>query len=162
MVPLLLHGIAVVATLTAAGPGYGAECPVLSPAQIAQGPMPVVQIVTGPDGESHFVDDVRRPETLKLFGGDFTLHKYLLGSDAKITLVNGSPNFKLPFHPTPYPEMFLMLSGTVSMRLADGTHRDAGPGTLIDMEDMHSKKGHAGSTGPCGYVSMSIAPQQAK
>ena len=162
MVPTPWRGIAIVVALTAASPGYGAECPVLNLAQIAQGPMPVVQIVTGPDGESHFVDDVRRPESLKLFGGAFTLHKYLLAGDAKVTLVNGSPNFQLPFHPTPSPEMFLMLSGTVSMRLADGTHRDAGPGTLIDMEDMHSKKGHAGSTGPCGYVSMSISPLQAK
>jgi len=138
---------------------HAASCPSITAAQVAPGPLPVIHVMTGPDGESHFADETRTPEIVKLFGGRFTLTKYALSPQAKVTLVSGPANMKLPFHPSPYPEMFLELAGEAELILADGSHRTAKPGMIIFMDDMHSRKGHSGATGPCGYVSLSVSPQ---
>jgi hypothetical protein len=141
-----------------AAPACAASCPSITAAQVAPGPLPVIHVMTGPDGESHFADGTRTPEIVKLFGGGFTLTKYALSPQAKVTLVSGPANMKLPFHPSPSPEMFLELAGQAELILADGSHRTALPGMIVFMDDMHSRKGHSGLTGPCGYVSLSISP----
>jgi quercetin dioxygenase-like cupin family protein len=159
---MIKRAISIMCSATVGGwaaSACAASCPSITAAQVAPGPISVIHVMTGPDGESHFADETRTPEIVKLFGGRFTLTKYALSPQAKVTLVSGPANLKLPFHPSPYPEMFLELAGQAELILADGSHRMALPGMIVFMDDMHSHKGHSGLTGPCGYVSLSISPQ---
>jgi hypothetical protein len=72
-------------------------------------------------------------------------------------IVIGPPNVDLPLHPAPYPEMFIMLGGSVTVK-TPSFHADLGPGSVLLFEDVTSKDGHGGHIGPCGYISLSIVP----
>jgi quercetin dioxygenase-like cupin family protein len=69
--------------------------------------------------------------------------------------VSGPPNFKLPFHPAPYREVFILLSGSSVMELSDGTSQHLKAGSVVFVEDV-TGPGHGGSFGACGYVAMDL------
>ena len=73
-------------------------------------------------------------------------------------IVAAPADLMLPLHPAPYRESFLMLEGSVTMELGDGTRRELRPGDMTTFEDMDASKGHGGRIGPCGYVALNIVP----
>ena len=72
-------------------------------------------------------------------------------------IVVGPPDADIPMHPAPYREMFIMLGG--STQVSTKTFKaEMKPGSVLFFDDAGSKTGHAGHTGPCGYISLSIVP----
>lgn len=117
------------------------------------------RVVTGPDGDSQV-------EPLRIATRDIPLLKTgkLLGMlelptspKRGVEIVMGPPNVDLPMHPAPGKEMFVLLGGSITFKTAKFSTK-MGPGTVLLFEDTDAKIGHGGRTGPCGYVSLSIAP----
>lgn len=155
-------GIGAMLILGTSLPDASAAPPRCRPADPFPGGLRVidaVRVVKAADGESAFLP-------LKLTAGQ---HAYfrpgeMFGAidfkDAKrVQIVSGPPNVKLPYHASLAYEMFLTVQGESTVVLPNGQKRVARPGTLVIMEDMGSKTGHAGLTGPCGYVAIQIVPQ---
>jgi len=110
----------------------------------------------GSDGES-------RIETIDLpgqggvyYGGKVSLTQFGLGDPSNVVIVYGHPHMDIPLHRSPYREVFLILSGSSTVELPDGTHFDMKPGSLMLSEDQASKTGRGGKSGPCGYVAVDL------
>ena len=54
--------------------------------------------------------------------------------------------------------MFILLGGSFTFKTAKFSAAMK-PGSVLLFEDTDAKIGHGGHIGPCGYVSLSIAPQ---
>jgi hypothetical protein len=117
-----------------------------------------VRVFTAANGESAF-------ETLTFKGaskayfrpGELFAHVNF-GPASKVQLVAGPPNVTLAPHPSPYKEMFMTLQGLSTVVLPSGDRLEMGPGVMVIFDDMTSKTGHGGLTGPCGYVALNIVP----
>lgn len=118
---------------------------------------------TGADGQSKI-------ETIDLEGkggvyydGKVTLTQWDFGDPTKAVIVYGHPNMEIPPHPSPYREIFLIVSGSSVVTLADGTEYPLQPGAMLLSEDQNAK-GRGGRSGPCGYVAIDFqykdAPKQ--
>lgn len=155
-------GIGAMLILGASSPHASAAPPRCKPVDPFPGGLRVIEavrVVKGADGESAFVP-------LKLTAGQ---HAYFRPGEMfgaidfkgakRVQIVSGPANVKLPYHASLAYEMFLTIQGESTVVLPNGDKRMAGPGTLVIMEDMGSKTGHAGLTGPCGYVAIQIVPQ---
>ena len=117
------------------------------------------RVFTGADGDSEV--EPLRIETRRIAlwdtGKQLGLIDLPFSRSREVQIVFGPPDLDLPLHPAPYREMFVMLSGSCSLRTAkfDGELR---PGSVVLFEDVDASVGHGGRTGPDGYVSVSIAP----
>ena len=117
------------------------------------------RVYTNPaTGDSAIEDTVMTPKATPLMKTGKTIVEYNFGASSKTQLVYGPANFEIPMHPAPYRESFLILQGSVVLRLADGTSRTLVPGDMSTYEDMTASRGHGGTTGPCGYVALNIVP----
>lgn len=108
---------------------------------------------TGTDGQSKI-------ETIDLEGkggvyydGKVTLTQWDFGDPTKTVIVYGHPNMEIPPHPSPYREIFLIVSGSSVVTLADGSEYRLQPGAIFLSEDQNAK-GRGGRSGPCGYVAI--------
>lgn len=117
-----------------------------------------VRVVLGANGESDFAPLELDATTHAYFKPGELFASINFGAASKVQVVSGPPNVKLPFHASPGYELFLTVQGSSTVILPDGRERELTPGTLVVMEDMGSKTGHAGRTGPCGYVSLQLVP----
>lgn len=109
----------------------------------------------GADGESH-IEQIDIPGTTKSFyGGKTTLTQFDLGDPTRVMLVYGHPNIEIPKHPSPYREIFILLSGSSIMEMPDGTIVERGPGSMVVVEDQGTP-GRSGRAGPCGYVALDL------
>ncbi|WP_425229954.1 hypothetical protein [Sphingomonas sp.] len=72
-------------------------------------------------------------------------------------IVVGPPNVELPLHPAPVREMFILLGGSFTLRTARQSIAMV-PGSVLLFDDVGARLGHGGHIGPCGYISLSIAP----
>ena len=72
-------------------------------------------------------------------------------------IVVGPADVELPMHPAPYKEVFVLLGGSFTFKTAKETHAMA-PGSVLFFDDVGAKVGHGGHIGPCGYISLSVAP----
>ncbi len=134
-------------------------CPSL-PTQV-QGTLKVVnyRVYTDPaTGDSKVEALPKAAKDIPLLKTGKILTEFDFGAASKIKLVIGPPNLDLPLHPAPLVESFLLLAGSVTMQLADGTKVEQMPGDMLTFEDVNSKLGHGGRTGPCGYVALDIVP----
>jgi hypothetical protein len=109
----------------------------------------------GADGESHIETIKLSGETKSFYGGSIKLTQYDLGNPTRVMLVYGYPNMTIAKHPSPYREMFLLLSGSSTITLADGSTHERGPGSLLIVDDQGTP-GRSGRTGPCGYVALDL------
>ena len=117
------------------------------------------RVYTNPaTGDSAIEDTVMTPRATPLLKTGKILVEYDFGAGSKTQIVYGPANLEIPLHPAPYRESFLILQGSVTMRLADGTTRTLVPGDLSTYEDTDASRGHGGTTGPCGYVALNIVP----
>ena len=116
------------------------------------------RVFTGPDGLS-------KAEPMRIDAG---VHKLNTGASISILglpaspkrgvqLVTGPANLDLPPHTVPYKEMFVLLAGTLTLKVG-AFSAEMKPGSVLLFEDTDAKDGHGGAIGPCGYVSLSVAP----
>lgn len=118
-----------------------------------------LRVYTDPrTGDSAIEETPMPPKATPLMKTGTILYEYNFGPGSKTQIVVGPSNLVLPLHPAPYREGFLILAGSVSMELGDGTRRELVPGDMTVFEDTDARKGHGGRTGPCGYVSLNIVP----
>ena len=114
---------------------------------------------TGPDGDSA-VEPLRiEAKQVPLLKTGAILGLFQLPSDPTrgVQIVVGPPNLELPLHPAPYKEMFIMISGGVTVKTQKFS-AEMKPGSVLLFEDVDARVGHGGMIGPCGYVSVSIKP----
>ena len=117
------------------------------------------RVFTGPDGDSEVeplrIEARRIPlwDTGKLLG----IVDLPSAPTRAVQIVFGPPDLDLPLHPAPYKEMFVMLSGSCTLRTAK-FEAELLPGSVLLFEDVDATVGHGGRTGPNGYISVSIAP----
>ena len=69
----------------------------------------------------------------------------------------GPPGVELPLRSPSYKEMFILLSGSLTLKTAK-VSIPMKAGSVLFFDDVGAKKGHGATIGPCGYVSLSIAP----
>jgi hypothetical protein len=120
-----------------------------------------VRVYTGADGQSAFEDVTYKGGSKAYFKPGELFSHVNFGAAAKVQLVQGPPNVVLAPHPSPYKEMFMTLQGSSTVVLPGGARLEMRPGVLVIFDDMTSKTGHGGLTGPCGYVALNIVPPPA-
>ena len=114
----------------------------------------------GADGQSH-IGTIKLPGTTKSFyGGKTTLTQFDLGQPTRVMLVYGHPNIEIPKQPSPYREIFILLSGSSFMEMPDGAVIERKPGDMVVVEDQGTP-GRSGRAGPCGYVALDLQFQGA-
>ena len=110
---------------------------------------------TGADGNSHVETVEIKGVTGRFFNNKTVLTQFDLGNPEKVVIVYGHPNMEIPKHPAPYPEKFLLIAGSATLELHDGTKHHLKPGTLFIAEDT-TGTGRSGRAGPCGYVAIDL------
>lgn len=162
MVRRLLPSL-LVASLASAAPA--ADPGALTPAQRAQCEtlgadfartgriVKMYRAFTAPDGNSKIETIDLKGEGGVYYGGKVSLTQFGLGDPTNAVIVYGHPNMEIPPHPSPYREIFLIISGSSHVTLADGTRYELKPGSLLLSEDQGST-GRGGGSGPCGYVAV--------
>lgn len=113
----------------------------------------VVHVYTGEDGVSHARVIEQTGETSTYLGA--VLRQFKFGDPSNVVIVGGPPNFRIPLHPAPYKEIFLLLAGSSVIELSDGTEQELRAGSLVLFEDV-TGPGHGGRFGPCGYVAVDL------
>ena len=154
----LTLALAVSASLAAAAQARPA-CPPTTVFNASLTHLDGYRVFTGPDGDSQ-VEPLRieaKQVPLLKTGKILGLFDLPLAPKRGVQIVVGPPNVDLPLHAAPYREMFIMLSGSVTLQTAK-FKAEMKPGSVLLFEDVDAKVGHGGRTGPCGYISVSIAP----
>ncbi len=113
----------------------------------------VLHVYTGSDGVSH-ADVQQQPGKTSTYLGAL-LRQFSFGDPSNVVIVSGPPGFHIPMHPSPYREIFLLLSGSSVIELSDGTQRSLQAGSLALFEDV-TGPGHGGLFGACGYVAVDL------
>ena len=113
----------------------------------------VNRVYTGADGKSHL--DKTTWAAVKTTYLGLQLAHFELGDPSNVVIVRGPPDFDIPFHPAPYREIFIVLSGSSTSILSDGTRIELTPGSIVLFEDV-TGPGHGGRVGPCGYVALDL------
>lgn len=132
-----------------------AACPTLGADFARSGKvLKLYRAYTGADGESKI-------ETTELPGvdgvyydGKVSLTQFGFGDPSNAVVVYGHPGMDIPPHRSPYREIFIIVSGSSTIRLADGTTYEMTPGSMLLGEDQTSRSGRGGTSGPCGYVAI--------
>ena len=144
---------------TAARKARAPSCPPTTVFTTALGHLDGYRVFTGPDGDSAVEPlriDARIVPLLKT-GKKLGIIDLPKAGTRAPQIVVGAADVDLPLHPAPYKEMFIMLGGSVTFKTAKFT-AELKPGSVLLFEDVDAKVGHGGRTGPCGYISLSIAP----
>lgn len=110
----------------------------------------------GADGLSHIEKTAIPGKKGVYYGGKVTVTVFDLGNPTQASFVYGEPNMDIPIHPVPYKETFIILSGSSVVHAANGQVVRLGPGSMLMSEDLGTP-GRSGSSGPCGYVALSLA-----
>ncbi len=160
--PLNLALASCVMLLGAASTALAAEtCPPALPFPNGVEVFKAVRVYTAANGESAFEDVTFKGASKAYFKPGELFAHVNFGPATKVQLVAGPPNVKLASHPSPYKEIFMTLQGESAVILPSGAKLALTPGVMVIMDDMSSKTGHGGSTGPCGYVALNIVPPPA-
>ena len=94
--------------------------------------MKFVRLYSGPDGQSHFEDlDMKKGSPLfsKMFSVDGVIFK------------NDPPGESIEWHTAPRRRYLITLSGSVDVRIGDGSVKTFGPGDVFLGEDL-TGQGH--------------------
>lgn len=117
------------------------------------------RVYIGPDGDSAVAPlriDARIVPLLKT-GKKLAIIDLPRAGERAPEIVVGAADVELALHPAPYREMFILLGGSFTFRTAKFSAAML-PGSVLMFEDVDARTGHGGHIGPCGYVSLSIAP----
>lgn len=139
-----------------------ATCPTLD-ASFARGGeiLKMLRAYTGADGQSKIETIDLKGKRATYYGGKVSLTQFGFGDPSNVVIVHGQPNMEIPAHPSPYREIFLIVSGSSTVVLPDGTEHHLTPGSLFLSEDQDSA-GRGGRSGPCGYVAIDFQYKAAK
>ena len=163
--PAVLMIALVMTTMTAAAP---ARAPRRAPNPVCPGTtvfnpsltkLTGYRVFVGKDGDSAVEPLTLDSRAYPMLKTGKTLHILDLptASARPSQIVVGPANVELPPHPSPYKEMFILLGGSLTFRTAKFSVAML-PGSVLLMDDMGATRGHGGTIGPCGYVSLSIQP----
>ena len=163
--PALLMIALVSTTMAAPAPGKvshhvkAAKCPATTAFNPTLTKLTGYRVFVGKDGDSEVEPLTLDSRAYPMLKTGKTLHIIdLPTASARVSqIVVGPANVELPFHPSPYKEMFILLGGSFVFRTAKFSVA-MGPGSVLLMDDMGATRGHGGTIGPCGYVSLSIQP----
>ncbi|MDH7973253.1 hypothetical protein QH494_13775 [Sphingomonas sp. AR_OL41] len=117
------------------------------------------RVYTGPDGDSA-VEPLRidaRIIPLLTTGKKLGVIDLPKSGPRQPQIFVGAADVDLPMHRAPYKELFILLGGSLTFKTAKFSAAMQ-PGSVLLFEDVDAKIGHGGHIGPCGYVSLSIAP----
>jgi hypothetical protein len=81
---------------------------------------------------------------------------FLAGRLAHINIYNAPADVDLPLHTSPGSEMFLILRGSSTLILHDGSRHQFGPGDIVIFEDT-TGKGRGGRIGPEGFTAVNFS-----
>lgn len=110
----------------------------------------------GADGLSH-IERIKIPGKKGVFyGGKVRVTIFDLGDPTGASFVYGEPNMTIPVHPVPYRETFIILSGSSVAKDGLGNSYPLKPGSMLIADDPGTP-GRSGTSGPCGYVALSLA-----
>jgi quercetin dioxygenase-like cupin family protein len=115
----------------------------------------VLHTYKGADGESHMETMDLHGETKTFYGGSTKLTQFDLGDPTRVMLVYGFPNIEIAKHPSPYREIFILLSGSSTIIMPDGKTYERRPGDVLIADDQGTP-GRSGHAGPCGYVALDL------
>jgi len=156
---LALTGLAAGSAFAAAPDSTKASCPPTTVFTTELDHLDGYRVFTGPDGLSKVEPlriDARQIPLLKT-GKKLGMLEFSTAPQHKVEIVVGPPDVDLPMHAAPYREMFVLLGGSVRFNTPNFS-AELKPGGVLLFEDTDSKDGHGGRTGPCGYISLSVAP----
>ena len=134
-----------------------ASCPAAVPFPDGVEAVKAIRVFKAANGESAFESVEFKGESKAYFKPGELFSHTLFANAAKVQIVSGPPNVTLPFHAPPGKEIFLTIQGSSTVVLPNGQEQTVLPGTVVIFDDGGSKTGHAGRTGPCGYVAINIA-----
>lgn len=115
----------------------------------------------GADGLSHIEKIEIKGKKGVYYGGKVRITQFDLGDPTGASLVYGEPNMDIPIHPIPYRETFIILSGSSIAKDGKGNAYPLKPGSMLIADDPGTP-GRSGSSGPCGYVALSLAYKAAE
>lgn len=110
----------------------------------------------GDDGLSHIEKIGITGRKGVYYEGKVKVTIFDLGDPTGASFVYGEPNMTIPVHPVPYRETFIILSGSSVVRDGTGKAYQLRPGSMLIADDLGTP-GRSGSSGPCGYVALSLA-----
>jgi len=142
---------------TAGGSSALAKCPAAVPFPNGVEVVKAIRVYKANNGESAFETVEFKGESKAYFKPGEMFSHTLLANAAKVQIVAGPANALLPYHAPPGKEIFLTIQGSSTLMLPNGQEQTVLPGTVVIFDDGGSKTGHAGRTGPCGYVAINIA-----
>lgn len=151
--------MAIFAGASSAAAKTPASCPPTTVFTTALTHLDGYRVVTGPDGDSQVEPLHIEAKQIPLLKTGKLLGMLELPATPKrgAEIVVGPPDVDLPMHAAPYAEMFILLGGSVTFKTAKFS-AEMKPGSVLLFEDVDAKVGHGGRTGPCGYISLSLAP----
>lgn len=150
-------GVVVLAALGGL-PAHAADCPAAPPFAGGLHVIEATRVYTNAAGVSDFAPVTLKADGKAYFKPGELFYSLSFGAATKVQIVAGPANVVLPQHPSPGYEMFLTIQGQSVVTLPDGREKVLVPGSLVIMDDMASKTGHGGRSGPCGYVAVQIVP----
>ena len=115
-----------------------------------------IRVYKAANGESAFETVEFKGESKAYFKPGEVFSHTLFANAAKVQIISGPANVVLPLHAPPGKEIFLTIQGSSTVVLPNGQEQAVLPGTVVIFDDGGSKTGHAGRTGPCGYVAINI------
>jgi len=139
-----------------AGASALAACPAAVPFPNGVEVLKAIRVYKAANGESAFETVQFKGESKAYFKAGELFSHNLLANAAKVQIISGPANVVLPYHAPPGKEIFLTIQGSSTVVLPNGQEQAVVPGTLVIFDDGGSKTGHAGRTGPCGYVAVNV------
>ena len=157
---LLLAFVAFVALLPAISSARAAPaCQSVSPFRLGLDHLDGYRFYKGPGGDTDVAPlriEARQVPMLKT-GKSLSILDLPVAHTRGDEIVVGAPDVEIGMHPAPAKEMFIMLGGSVTVTTPK-FRAELHPGSVLLFDDVGSTTGHGGHTGPCGYISLSIAP----
>lgn len=139
-----------------ATPGTLASCPATVPFPHGIEVIKAIRVYKAANGESALETVEFKGASKAYFQPGQLFGHNLLANAGKVQIISGPPNVVLPYHAPPGKELFLTIQGSSTIMLPNGTEQAVLPGTIVIFQDGGSKTGHAGRTGPCGYVAINV------
>ena len=161
-IPVMFTGLLMVCATPpeiAAARRQAVSCPATAAFTTALDHLDGYRVFTGPDGDSA-VEPLRidaRIVPLLSTGKKLGVLDLPKSGPRQPQIFIGAADVDLPLHPAPYKEMFILLGGSLIFKTAKFSAAMK-PGSVLLFEDVTARTGHGGHIGPCGYVSLSIAP----
>jgi hypothetical protein len=158
-ITLLAVLIALAASAPVAAKAKRAACPATTIFTTDLKQLKGYRVYTGPDGDSAVEPLTIDARIIPLLNTGKKLGVLDLPKSGprQPQIFVGAANVDLPFRPAVYKEMFILLGGSLTFKTAKFS-APMGPGSVLLFEDTDAKVGHGARIGPCGYVSLSIAP----